>query len=67
MLLSDWYANWKEKRMQAAVKEAKAKGYEEGYAAGRSGTPNCTGGTVRREQRSDVSSRGSKSRTEKGK
>ena len=46
MLLSEWYANWKEKRIQAAAKEAKAKGYKEGYAAGKSGTPNRTGNTV---------------------
>ena len=32
MLLSDWYANWKEKRIQAAIEAAKAKGYEDGYA-----------------------------------
>ena len=48
MLLSDWYANWKEKRIQAAVEAAKAKGYEEGYADGKSGTPNLTGITVTR-------------------
>ena len=46
MLLSDWYAHWKEKRIQAAVEEARAKGYKEGYAAGKSGTPNRTGNTV---------------------
>lgn len=48
MLLSDWYANWKEKRIQAAVEAAKAKAYEEGYADGRSGTPNLKGITVTR-------------------
>ena len=30
MLLSDWYAQWKEKRIQAAVEEARAKAYDEG-------------------------------------
>ena len=35
MLLSDWYAHWKEKRIQTAVEEAKAKGYEKGYVDGR--------------------------------
>ena len=35
MLLSDWYANWKEKRIQTAVEEAKAKGYNKGYVDGR--------------------------------
>ena len=54
MLLSDWYANWKEKRIQAAAKEAKAKGYKEGYAAGKSGTPNRTGGTVVHRGKGDV-------------
>lgn len=57
MLLSDWYTQWKEKRIQAAVEAAKAKGYEEGYADGRSGTPNITGTTVTRSSRSDEVSR----------
>ena len=54
MLLSDWYANWKEKRIQAAAKEAKAKGYKEGYAAGKSGTLNRTGDTVAHGRKGDV-------------
>ena len=54
MLLSDWYANWKEKRIQAAAKEAKAKGYKEGYAAGKLGTPNRTGDTVAHGKKGDV-------------
>ena len=49
MLLSDWYSKWKEKRIQTAVEEAKAKAYEEGYAAGKSGTPDLKGITVIRE------------------
>lgn len=43
MLLSDWYAKWKERRIQTAVEAAKAKGYEDGYADGLSGTPNLKG------------------------
>jgi acyl-coenzyme A synthetase/AMP-(fatty) acid ligase len=54
MLLSDWYAHWKEKRIQAAVEEARAKAYEEGYAAGKSGTPNRTGDTVAHGRKGDV-------------
>ena len=49
MLLSDWYSKWKEKRIQAAVEKAKAKAYEEGYAAGKSRTPDLKGITVIRE------------------
>lgn len=37
MLLSDWYVNWKERRIQAAVKKARAEGYEKGYADGKAG------------------------------
>lgn len=43
MLLSDWYAHWKETRIQAAVEAAKAEAYEEGYADGKSGTPHRKG------------------------
>ncbi len=35
MLLSDWYAKWKQKHLEAAVEEAKAKDYQKGYADGR--------------------------------
>ena len=61
MLLSDWYANWKEKRIQAAVEAAKAEAYEEGYADGKSGTPNRTGDTVTRGRSPDVVTGGKKS------
>ena len=61
MLLSDWYAQWKENRIQAAVEEARAKAYEEGYAAGKSGKSDLTGTTVAQGQRPDVSSRKTKS------
>ena len=54
MLLSDWYAHWKEKRIQAAVEAAKAKAYEDGYADGLSGTPNLKGVTVTRGRCTDV-------------
>jgi hypothetical protein len=37
MLLSDWYVNWKEKRIKAAAQKARAEGFEEGYAAGKTG------------------------------
>lgn len=37
MLLSDWYAKRKQKHLEAAVEEAKAKDYEKGYADGRYG------------------------------
>ena len=37
MLLSDWYARWKEKHLQAAVEAARKHAYEEGYAAGKTG------------------------------
>ena len=63
MLLSDWYAKWKEKRIQTAVEEAKAKAYEEGYADGKSGNPNLKDITLTREKRHNVSSRGKKSHT----
>ena len=64
MLLSDWYANWKEKRIQAAVEAAKAKGYEDGYADGLSGTPNLKEiGLTRRRHTADAS-RGRKSQRE---
>jgi len=49
MLLSDWYSKWKENRIQRAVEEAKAKAYEEGYAAGKSRPPDLKGITVIRE------------------
>ena len=35
MLLSDWYLNWKEKRIKAAAEKARDEGYQEGYAAGK--------------------------------
>lgn len=35
MLLSDWYLNWKEKRIKAAAEKARDEGYEKGYAAGK--------------------------------
>lgn len=37
MLLSDWYLNWKEKRIKAAAEKARAEEYEKGYADGRAG------------------------------
>ncbi|MDE0424291.1 hypothetical protein F4Y59_07150 [Candidatus Poribacteria bacterium] len=37
MLLSDWYARWKEKHIQAAVEAARKHAYEEGYEAGKAG------------------------------
>ncbi len=37
MLLSDWYVNWKEKRIKAAAEKARAEGYEKGYADGKAG------------------------------
>ena len=67
MLLSDWYAKWKENRIQAAVEKARAEAYEKGYAAGRSENPDITGNTVTREARTSVTSRGKKSHTEKEK
>ena len=67
MLLSDWYANWKEKRIQAAVEAAKAKGYEEGYADGKLGTPNLKGIHLTRERHTEIVSRGKKSQGKKEK
>ena len=67
MLLSDWYANWKQKRIQAAVEAAKAKGYEDGYADGLSGTPNLKGIRLTRGSHTADASRGRKSQTEKEK
>ena len=67
MLLSDWYANWKEKRMQAAVEAAKAKGYEDGYADGLSGTPNLKGIRHTRSRHTAGASRGKKSQAKKEK
>ena len=64
MLLSDWYAHWKEKRIQAAVEAAKAKAYEEGYADGLSGTPNLKGIRLTRSRHTAAASRGSKSQKE---
>ena len=58
MLLSDWYAQWKEKRIQAAVEEASAKAYDEGYAAGKSEDPDLTGRTVTRGKTTGVVTRG---------
>ena len=58
MLLSDWYAQWKEKRIQAAVEEARAKAYDEGYAAGKSEKPDLTGSTVTRGKNTGVVTRG---------
>ena len=60
MLLSDWYAHWKEKRIQAAVEAAKAKGYEDGYTDGLSGTPNLKGIRLTRSRRTADASRGRK-------
>jgi hypothetical protein len=65
MLLSDWYANWKEKRIQAAVEAAKAKGYEDGYADGLSGTPNLKGIRQTRSKHTRDTPREGKSHTEK--
>ena len=67
MLLSDWYAKWKERRIQTAVEKAKAKGYEDGYADGLSGTPNLKGIRLTRSRDTEVGSRGRKSHTEKEK
>ena len=67
MLLADWYANWKEKRIQAAIKEAKAKGYEDGYADGLSGTPNLRGIRQTRSRHTAGVSRGKKSQAKKEK
>ena len=65
MLLSDWYAKWKEKRIQTAAKEAREEGYAEGYAAGKSDTSNPKGSLHVRQQNVDVDSRAGKSRKEK--
>ena len=67
MLLSDWYANWKEKRIQAAVEAAKAKGYEDGYADGLLGTPNLKGIRLTRSRHTAGASGGNKSQKEKEK
>ena len=67
MLLSDWYTNWKEKRIQQAVEEAKSRGYEEGYADGLSGTPNLKGIRLTRSRHTAGASVGEKSHTEKEK
>lgn len=67
MLLSDWYANWKEKRIQAAIEAAKAKGYEDGYADGLSGTPNLKGIRLTRSRYTAGASDGKKSQREKEK
>ena len=67
MLLSDWYANWKEKRIQVAVEEAKAEAYEEGYADGKSGTPNLKGIRLTRGKYTADARRGGKSQREKKK
>ena len=67
MLLSTWYANWKEKRIQEAVEAAKAKGYEDGYADGLSGTPNLKGSHLKRERRTGGVSRRKKSQGKKEK
>ena len=67
MLLSDWYANWKEKRIQAAVEAAKVKGYEDGYADGKLGTPNLKGIRQTRGSHTADASRGRKSQREKEK
>ena len=64
MLLSDWYANWKEKRIQAAVEAAKVKGYEDGYADGKLGTPNLKGIRLTRGSHTAGASRGRKSQRE---
>ena len=61
MLLSDWYANWKEKRIQAAVEAAKEKGYEDGYADGLSGTPDLKGIRLTRGSHTETASRERKS------
>ena len=61
MLLSDWYANWKEKRIRAAVEAAKAAAYAEGYADGLSGTPNLKGIRLTRGSHTADASRGRKS------
>lgn len=65
MLLSDWYAKWKEKRIQTAAEEAKAKAYEDGYADGLSGTPNLKGSRLTRSRHTVDASRRSKSHKEK--
>ena len=67
MLLSDWYANWKEKRIQAAIEAAKAKGYEDGYADGLSGTPNLKGIRLTRSRHTAGASGGNKPQREKEK
>ena len=67
MLLSDWYANWKEKRIQAAVEAAKAEAYEEGYADGKSGTPNLKGIRLTRGRHTADAPGGKKSQRKKKK
>ena len=65
MLLSTWYANWKEKRIQEAVEAAKAKGYEDGYADGKAGNPNRKGiGISMRQERARRVPREGKSHTD---
>lgn len=67
MLLSDWYAHWKEKRIQAAVEAAKAEAYEEGYADGKSGTPNLKGIHLTRSRHPAGAAGGNKPQREKEK
>ena len=67
MLLSDWYAHLKQKRLQAAIEGAKAKGYEDGYADGLSGTPNLKGIRLTRSSHTADAARRRKSQTEKEK
>ena len=64
MLLSDWYAHWKQKRLQAAIEAAKAKGYEDGSADGLSGTPNLKGTRLTRSSHTADAARGRKSQRE---
>ena len=56
MLLSDWYANWKEKRIKAAAEKARAEAYEKGYADGKAGIEIHDRGprVVRRESDASV-------------
>ena len=68
MLLSDWYAKWKETRIKEAVEKARTEGYEEGYAVARSGNRKKGADvTVTRGRNTNVVSRGRKSRREKKK
>ena len=59
MLLSDWFLERREKRIQAARKEGYAEGYTEGYAEGYAEAKAKNGKTV--EESPDSASKSSNS------